>query len=216
MKILFIGKKGDEMAIQAADYLIKKFPESILIFGSRGEPKPEAFENWEGDFVFSYLSQWILPEDLLSRAKVAAINWHPGPPEYPGIGCSNFAHYNDEKQFGITCHHMLARVDTGKIIEVRRFDREKDESVFSMTQKCYKLIYASFCSIIDCIAEGKEVPISKEEWKRKPYTRKELDALSEINPQMPANEIAKRIAATTYDKPWAFVDIKGYKFYYRG
>lgn len=30
---------------------------------------------------------------------------------------------------------------------------------------------------------------------------------------MTIDEIEKRIKATTYDKPWAFVDIKGKKFY---
>jgi hypothetical protein len=32
---------------------------------------------------------------------------------------------------------------------------------------------------------------------------------------MSLEEIDKRIKATTYDKPWAFVDIQGRKFYYR-
>ena len=64
-------------------------------------------------------------------------------------------------------------------------------------------------------SNGEPLPISDEDWKRKPFTRKELDVLSEIKPDMTKGEIEKRIKATTYDKPWAFVEIKGKKFYYR-
>jgi hypothetical protein len=52
-----------------------------------------------------------------------------------------------------------------------------------------------------------------EDWQRKPYTSKELDELSEIKPDMIIGEIEKRIKATTYDKSWAFVNIKDKKFY---
>jgi len=151
----------------------------------------------------------------LERAEKGAINWHPGPPEYPGIGCTNFAIYNNEKEFGITCHYMLAKVDTGKVVEVKRFKVLENDSVYSITQKCYSLILNSFYRIIEKISNEEPLPISDEDWKRKPFTRKELDSLSEIKPDMSKDEIERRIKATTYDKPWAFVEIKGKKFYYR-
>jgi len=121
MEILFIGKKHDQNAMLAAEYLNQTFPNTQIVFGARGENFPENLHLWKGDYIFSYLSPWIIPQGLLERAKKGAINWHPGPPEYPGIGCTNFAVYNDEKVYGITCHYMVDKVDTGKIIEVKRF-----------------------------------------------------------------------------------------------
>ena len=215
MKILFIGKKNDANALAASEYLKQVFPDAVIVFGVRGESFPEDLAWWKGDYIFSYLSPWIIPKSLLERAERGAINWHPGPPEYPGIGCTNFAIYNDEKEFGITCHYMLAKVDTGKIIEVKRFQVIENDTVYSITQKCYSLILNSFYRMIERIANEEPFPSSHEDWTRKPYTRKELDSLSEIQPEMSKREIERRIKATTYDKPWAFVEIQGKRFYYR-
>lgn len=215
MEILFIGKKSDPNAKMASEYLKQIFPKAEVIFGARGETFPEDLLMWKGDYIFSYLSPWIIPNSLLERARKGAINWHPGPPEYPGIGCTNFAIYNGEKEFGITCHYMLPKVDAGKIIETARFPVLQNDTVYSITQKCYSLILASFYRVMEKIAGGEPLPVSDEGWKRKPFTRKELDSLCEIKPDMTADEIEKRIKATTYDKPWAFVEIKGKRFYYR-
>lgn len=215
MKILFVGKKNDYNAVLASQYLKQIFPATDIVFGTRGEPFPESLMNWNGDYVFSYLSPWIIKKQILNNAKIAAINWHPGPPEYPGIGCTNFAIYNEERTFGMTCHHMAQKVDTGSIIEVRRFDVLENDTVFSITQKCYALILNSFYDIIGQISNNEVLPVSEEAWQRKPYTRKELDQLSEVDPEMEVTEIDKRIKATTYDRPWAFVNIKGRKFYYK-
>lgn len=213
MKILFIGKKGDQNSETAAKYVSRNFPDSEIIFGQRKDKFPDNIKSWSGDYIFSYLSPWIIPKNLLESASKGAINWHPGPPEYPGIGCTNFAIYNNEKTFGITCHYMKAKVDTGKVIEVRRFSVTSEDSVFSMTQNCYTEILSSFKSIFDKISKGEALPESQEHWTRVPYTRKELDALCEIKPDMSLEEVNKRIKATTYDRPWAFTEIHGVKFY---
>ncbi len=213
MKILFIGKEYDSNCKIAAEYLLSRCPKAEIVFGSRNYKIPEYLNNWKGDFVFSYLSPWIIPNEILSNAKLGSINWHPGPPEYPGIGCTNFAIYNNEQIFGITCHHMHAKVDTGPLIEVLRFSLEDKETVFSLTQKCYDLILKSFTKLVDIILNDLPLPMSNEQWTRKPYTRKELNELSKISCQMTAEEVEKRIKATTYDRPWAFMEIHGHKFY---
>ena len=140
MEILFIAKKEDENSLKASEYLKNIFPKSIIVFGKRKEKFPNELMSWKGDYILSYLSPWIIPGSLLKNARKGAINWHPGPPKYPGIGCTNFAVYNQEKEFGITCHHMLEKVDTGEIICVDRFPVSKTDSVFSITQKCYSII----------------------------------------------------------------------------
>ena len=83
---------------------------------------PPEVLNWKGDLIISFISSWIYPQQLLSNAGFAAINFHPGSPDYPGTGCTNFAVYNGEKEYGITCHHMNATIDTGSIIQVKRFN----------------------------------------------------------------------------------------------
>lgn len=211
--ILFIGKDKDHNANLAAEYVRQIYPDTTVVFGNRGEQFPEELLWWQGDYIFSYLSPWIIPQTLLKRAAKGAINWHPGPPEYPGIGCSNFAIYNNEKTFGITCHFMATQVDSGDIIEVRRFPVQSADTVYSVTQKCYAHILCSFLSILENIVEDKPIPLSSERWKRKPFTRKELNALCEIEPTMPPDEIARRIKATSYDRPWAYISCHGINFH---
>ncbi len=212
MRILFIGKKNDQYAELAASYLKQIFPKTEIVYAGRGEKFPPELLAWTGDYVFSYLSPWVIPSSVIERASCGAINWHPGPPEYPGIGCTNFAIYDSAKEFGITCHHMAGKVDTGKIIEVLRFRIHPNDTVFSVTQKCYSFIYYSFHKIIEKIAHRETLPESGEHWTRKPYTRKELDSLCVIKLDMATDEITRRIKATTYDRPWAYIEINGAKF----
>src|SRR5690606_5646455 len=161
--------------------------------------------DWEGDLIISYLAQWIIPAALLEKAKFAAINLHPGPPDYPGIGCTNFAIYNGEKEFGITCHHMQPRVDSGAIVAVRRFPVLEHDTVYSITQRCYVEIIHLFYELMTGVLNGKGLPQSTEIWTRKPYTRKQLNALCELSPDLGPEEIERRVKATTYgNKIWAY------------
>lgn len=216
MEILFFGKKGDLNTEIAAKYTRQIFPNSIIYLGSRSEKFPDdEIGIWRGDYVISYLSPWIIPESILNSAKKAAINWHPGSPEYPGIGCTNFAIYNEEKKYGITCHFMNPKVDTGEIIEVRRFSILDNDTVYSITQKSYTHILTSYYSILEKISNNIEIKSSGENWKRKPFTRKELDDLCIIDQNMDLAEIDKRIKATTFDKPWAYTLVNGRKFFWK-
>jgi len=207
LKILFIGKADDQYSKYAGEFISLHFPETLTIYGKRGEQFPKEASDWRGDIIISYLSQWIIPDAVLRRAKVMAINFHPGPPAYPGIGCTNFAVYDGVDEYGVTCHHMLAKVDTGKIISVKRFPVYKTDTVFAITQRCYALILNQFFEIMDYIIQEKPFPDCDETWTRKPYLRKELNRLCRITPDMPIEEINKRIKATNFVKHWAFMQV---------
>jgi len=205
MRVLFIGKADNQQATAAAEFVRHHFEDAHIVFSSRTEPFPEYLREWKGDLLISYLAQWILPAELISNAEFAAINLHPGPPEYPGIGCTNFAIYNGEKEFGVTCHHMLAKVDSGSIIAVRRFPVLEKDTVWTLTQRCYVEILHLFLSLMTDLIEGKEWRESHEDWARRAYKRKELDELCQLRPDMSDEEIQRRIRATTYgDIVWAY------------
>jgi methionyl-tRNA formyltransferase len=212
LRVLFLSKKDNDYAVRAGEYIRKNFANAVLFAGDRKEPLPAEVTGWKGDLIISFISSWIFPQQLLNNASMAAINFHPGSPEYPGIGCTNFAIYNGETEYGVTCHHMKASVDSGTIIMVKRFPISADGSVYEVTQHCYRLIEEMFYNIMEDILAGKELPTSAERWKRKPYTRKQLDELCEIRPDMTEDEIARRIKATTYKTPWAFTKIGGRVF----
>ncbi|HUS01936.1 MAG TPA: formyltransferase family protein [Chitinophagaceae bacterium] len=207
LKILFIGKADDFYSRQAADFVLVHYPTAEIIFSERQQPFPDELFNWKGDLIISYLSQWIIPGTLLKKAAIAALNFHPGPPAYPGIGCTNFAIYDNVDEFGVTCHHMAAKVDTGQIVAVKRFPVYETDTVYSITQQCYNHILDMFYDIFSLVMNGKNIPVSEEIWERKPYLRKELDDLCKLTPEMDIAEIERRIKATHYIQPWAFMQL---------
>ncbi|HEX8922369.1 MAG TPA: formyltransferase family protein [Pyrinomonadaceae bacterium] len=216
MSVLFFGKQDDFYCEKAQKFIELNFPGATILTGTRQTPFPVEAEAWEGDYLISYLSPWIIPDALLKRARKASINFHPGPPEYPGIGCTNFAIYNNESIFGVTCHHMAPRVDTGKIIAVRRFPLFPSDTVYSLTQRCYAHILTLFYEIMSGILAGKELPESDETWQRLPYKRSELNALCRIEPDMTAEEIGRRLRAVTFPgAPGGYVEIGGFRFEYK-
>jgi methionyl-tRNA formyltransferase len=207
LRILFLRKKDNKYAHRAELFVRRHFPQATIFSGSRKDKLPVEVLDWSGDMLISFISSWIYPQKLLANASMAAINFHPGSPEYPGTGCTNFAIYNRETEYGVTCHHMATGVDSGKIIAVRRFSIGENDSVYQVTQKCYELIEQLFYEIMEGILNGRTLPESEEFWKRKPYTRKQLDDLCTITPDMSEEEVDLRIKATTYQTPWAFTKI---------
>ena len=87
----------------------------------RKERLPNYVLSWKGDYIICFRSLSVLPKSLLKKASIAAVNFHPGPPEYPGSGCINFALYDEVNEYGVTAHIMNSKVDNGDILEVKRF-----------------------------------------------------------------------------------------------
>lgn len=213
--LLFLGKAEDPDCLRALEFCQTHFPNLTYLLGKWGDPLPENIRKWQGDYVISYLSRWVVPEELLNNAKIAAINFHPASPEYPGIGCNNFALYEDAKEYGATCHHMAGKVDTGKIIAVKRFPVYPEDDVEALLARTYENQIELFFEIMGLIAAGKELPVSKEHWARTPFSRKQFNELFIITPEMSADEIKRRIRAISYKHWQPYVEIQGYRFEYK-
>jgi methionyl-tRNA formyltransferase len=210
--VLFLGKKNDEHVEKALKFCQLNFTDVTGYLGKWGDPLPEDIGWWEGEYIISYLSRWVVPEYLLKKAKVASINFHPASPDYPGIGCYNFALYEEAKEYGVTCHHMASRVDTGAIIAVKRFPVFPTDNVATLLLRTYDYLLVLFYEIVSLILEGKELPVSEERWTRKPFSRKELDELRRITPDMTKEEIAKRIRATAFGVWKPAIELQGFVF----
>jgi methionyl-tRNA formyltransferase len=213
--LLFLGKADDPDCARALEYCQANFAPVASCLGKWGDPLPPAIQAWEGDYIISYLSRWVVAEALLKRAGKAAINFHPASPQYPGIGCNNFALYENAKEYGVTCHHMAAKVDTGKIIAVRRFPVYPQDDVAALLKRTYENQIALFFEVAAMMAEGKELPVSPETWTRPPFTRKQFNELFRITPELPRDEIARRIRAVSYGPYQPYVEVEGYRFEYK-
>jgi methionyl-tRNA formyltransferase len=213
--LLFLGKANDPDCARALEYCQNHFSEVTHCLGQWGDPLPESIRKWQGDYIISYLSRWVIPAELLKQAKIAAINFHPASPEYPGIGCNNFALYENAKEYGATCHYMADKVDTGKIIKVRRFPLHPEDGVEQILKQTYQNQMALFLEIAEILAEGRELPTSTETWTRPPFSRKEFNELFKITPDMSAEEVKRRIRAVSYKNWQPYVYIHGFRFEYK-
>jgi methionyl-tRNA formyltransferase len=213
MDILFFGKKEHWATGKCLEYLACSNTQTNSYLGARGDRFPDDLEWFNYDLVISFSSPWIIGEPLLRKANNAAINFHPGPPEYPGIGYTNFAIYDEQTTFGVTCHYMEPKVDSGKIIAVDRFPLFATDTVQVLTDRCYHHMFAQFVRIVGGALSGSPLPISKEEWQRKPYTRRELNELCIVTPNMSELELNRRVRATTFPgMPGAYLELHGRKF----
>ena len=210
--ILFIGRRDDKHCSKALRFCSANFADVQWHLGDWGDPRPADLSGWEGDIIMSYLSRWVLPEKVLQRAHLAAINFHPGTPEYPGIGCYNLALYKGATEYGVTCHHMHNAVDSGPIIAVRRFPVFPNDTVASLISRTYDHQLELFYEIAHLNLAGKELPTADEQWARAPMTRADLNELSKVRPDMSDAEIARRVRATTYGSWKPTVELGGFTF----
>jgi len=212
-KILLFAKKTN-WCNRAVEYVNTLYKDNALVFqGDIGNPFPSKAGLWGGEIIISYLSPWIIPEEILHRASKATINFHPGSPEYPGAGCYNFALYEEAKEYGVTCHHMLKKVDTGQIIAIKKFSIDEAETVQSLKEKSMRHIWELFVETMNYLISNKDLPMSSLCWSRGPFRRKQIDDLCQITPQMDKKEIARRIRATYFPgAPGPYITLDGYKF----
>ncbi len=215
ISILFLGKADDADCARALEFCRQRFARVTFCLGHWGEALPPEARDWEGDYVISYLSRWVVPESLLKRARKAAVNFHPASPDYPGIGCNNFALYEDAKEYGATCHHMAGKVDTGAIIAVKRFPVYPEDNVDTLLKRTYENQMELFFEITGLIAEGKELPVSTEKWTRPPFTRVQFNELFKVTPDMSADEIARRVRAVSYKTWQPYIELEGFRFEYK-
>lgn len=214
-KILLFAK--EKPGLSEVIESLQSYSDDLHVYiGKRTDPFPcETLELYP-DLAVSYLSPWILPQSVLGNVRRWAVNFHPGPPEYPGTGCTNFAVYYQEKTYGVTAHLMEPTVDTGRIIAVKRFAVWENETVYSLTQRAYQHLLVLFREVMSELLGQNRLPWSDEVWTRKPFLRRQLDELCRITPSMGKEEINRRIRATVYPgMPGPYVDLAGHTFLYR-
>lgn len=145
LKILFICRKNDKYSNLCKNFLKKKFLNIKIIESDRSKKKkiPLSFK-WKGDLILSFRSHIILKKNIIKKARLACINFHPSTPKYRGFGGINYAIYNKDKYFGCTAHLITnSKIDSGKIINVRKFKIFRNESLGEILKKTHKNLFFS-------------------------------------------------------------------------
>ena len=169
------------------------------------------------DYLISFLNSVYIQEKIRKKIKKSSINFHPGPPEYPGFGCYNFALLNNSSFYGSTVHIMNNRFDNGKILNVSKFKLPYKnislERLIIMTHNCLMRQAKIF---IKDILKGKLNYDLKLQWKRKAFTKKEFEIARKIRLDDSKKVILNKIRAFKYKNyDSVYINFKGFKFEYK-
>jgi len=219
-KILFFGRKNDINSKKVLSLIKRKSKIVKVIWSTNPEDKLKLKNllKHNYDYIFCFRSFIILKKSLIKKVKYAAINFHPGPPEFRGIGCLNFAIFENAKFYGVTAHVMDAKIDCGKIINVKRFEILKRDNVDSLLDKTHKKLLSQARKIIDLLSKNpynlnKLIYRSKnEKWSKKITRRTDLDSFYKISNTTTKKNLIKRIRATYSKKFKPYFLIHNFKF----
>jgi methionyl-tRNA formyltransferase len=212
MHLLFLRRDGCRHSDHAEAYLRQLFDRVTVVASNRiGDRLPEDLRDRDIDAVFAFRSHIIIPSWLIERSTVC-LNFHPGPPERPGIGCVNFALYEGDSQYGATCHHVVKEIDAGGIVSVKRFPIDRNDTVASLLTRSYDYLLCQLYDVAPVVASGaKPVPCG-EQWTRKATRKKDLDELMSVSLDASPAEIERIVRATTFGSFGPHVTINGTKF----
>jgi len=110
--------------------------------------------NFEPDIILSSGNQ-IFQSKLLSVPKIACINRHTSLlPSYKGIYPIFWCMLNGEKFVGVTIHTMTLKIDGGKILAQQKIPIKKQDTFFSLFEKCFQISVSVVIEAIKILDDG--------------------------------------------------------------
>ena len=217
--VLFMGRNNCSYSNRIKRLLEKSSKKFYYFESSRiGEKINKKYLKLNYDYIFCFRSLYILKNNILKKVNKAAINFHPGPPEYRGTGCVNYALYENSKFYGCTAHLINVKVDSGKIIDVKKFNINKKNSMSEVLAKTYETMSSLAISTIKNIkknpdfVENQILKNKDMKWSNKIRKLKDLNNFYQINKNIKKNDFFKKIRATDTPKFKPYIKLYGKKF----
>ena len=197
----------------------KKKTKFLEILNTNKKNKNLKLYNYQ--YVFCFRSHIILKRNFIKKIKIAAINFHPGPPSYRGIGCINYALFDGVKKYGSTAHLIEnEEIDKGKIIDFVEFKIKKKDNLKKLLDRTYKSMFVQAKKIIDQLVvddENLKILIKRNiqvKWSNKINSFKDLNKFYEISLNYDKIELQRKIKATNIGKFKPYIIFHGKKFLY--
>ncbi len=160
------------------------------------------------DLVVSFLFWNRIREPLISLGGLGCLNFHPAPlPDFRGLGGYNVAILEGLPEWGVSCHFVDARFDTGDLVDVERFPMDPEtETAFSLDLQSQKRLLGQFQRVVGAALEGEELPRAPQGEGRY-VSRENLEALRRVRP---GDDLGRKLRAFWYP-PWpgAVVEVGG-------
>ena len=146
--------------------------------------------------IIGFCTDVIVPARLLGAVGFGAYNFHPGPPDYPGWSPASFAVYQGARRYGVTCHVMAPRIDSGDIVGTNMFDVPAGTDQSALEQRAYAAAVELFGHFAPHLATStRPLPAIRTGWGARRYTRQDYADLCTITPDIDVDELTRRICA---------------------
>jgi methionyl-tRNA formyltransferase len=144
--------------------------------------------------LIAFVTPEIVSSSTLDRLGYGALNFHPGPPSYPGWAPAHFALYERATEFGATVHVMVERVDAGPIVDAALFPIPADISVPGLEGLAYAHLAQLFWRMAKSLAtDPKPPPALPVQWGSRKYSRRAYRAICDIPLDIPKDELDRRL-----------------------
>lgn len=170
------------------------------------------------DVVISFGTGVIVPESILTREGLVAVNIHAASPQYPGRDPHHFAVFDNAAEYGATLHYMTRQVDSGPIIDMESFTVPSGSRPVDLLRLANEAGFVLLERLFDALrttARPRQVRTAR--WGSHRYTRAEFLELCRVDCHMPESEVARRLRAVEMPgRPNAYVEVHGNRFRFEG
>ena len=144
--------------------------------------------------LIGFATPVIVPKSILDQIGYGAVNFHPGPPSYPGWAPAHFALYDRAEEFGATVHIMVEKVDAGPILDLALFPIPPGASVFGLEGMAYARLAFLFWRMARELACSPSLPSPlPAEWGKRKYSRRSYLSMCEIPLDISKSEFDRRM-----------------------
>jgi len=160
----------------------------------------EYLKEFDADILISAMYNRIFKSDIISlfQNRHGIINIHYAPlPRYSGFWPEMWAIWNEERDFGITFHHIDEGIDTGNILYQKKIDISPQETRVSLYKKCDDAAFYLFSKYYKEFL-NQEVRSNKQDERERTYYKRELPNGGILDLSWDKRKIERFIRATTF------------------
>lgn len=164
--------------------------------------------------LIAFTTSVVVPGSVLDGLGYGGYNFHPGPPEYPGLSPSQFALYDRATTFGGTVHRITERVDAGPIVAVARFGVPAGATLYSLEIATFQHLARLFWALTPALVADAPLHEGDIEWGTQTSTRRSTEAMCDIPLDVDADELDRRVTAFAHS-PFGLtptVTLHGHRF----
>ncbi|BDT76676.1 formyltransferase [Polynucleobacter yangtzensis] len=161
------------------------------------------------DYIFSFYYRFMIPEQILKCAKIAALNMHGSLlPKYRGRAPVNWAILHGETETGATLHVMEAKPDAGDIVGQAAVSIGPNETATDVFGKVSQAAVTVIKQVLPSLIQG-NIPRKPNELEKGSYFGGRKPADGQIHWNQTAKQVHDLVRAVAPPYPGAFADYDG-------